>query len=69
MSEDPFTGKTTHKDDFQKWPTEHPFQHQPDVYSKPDGEFDFNTTHNINYTTKPIIKSISSKPPPRAMEA
>ena len=69
MSEDPFTGKTTHKDDFQKWPTERPFQHQPDVYSKPDGEFDFNTTHNINYTTKPIIKSISSKPPPRAMEA
>ena len=68
MSDDPFAGNTTHKDDFKKWPIERPFHHQPDAYSKPDGDFDFNTTHNINFTKKPIIKSISSKPPPREMD-
>ncbi len=65
QSDAPFDDKTTQKVDYQKWPTERPFQYQPDVYRKPDGTFDFNTTHNIDFTKKPIVPVQMKRPEDR----
>ena len=61
-SDAPFVDETTQRFDYKRWPAERPFVHEPDVYRKPDGDFDFNTVHTIEYNQKPITKTTSTKP-------
>ncbi len=63
----PFDDDTTHKVDYKKWPTERPFQHQPDTYTKPEGDFDFRTTHTHDYTQKPLSLVTLKRPADRKM--
>ena len=64
-SDAPFHDETTNRFDYKKWPAGRPHVHEPDVYRKPDGDFDFNTVHTIEYTQKPLGKAASQKPVPR----
>ncbi len=65
QSDAPFHGDTTQRIDFKKWPTERPMFKEPERYSVPEGNFDFNTTHNTNYTKKPIQPITKIRPPSR----
>ena len=58
----PLADETTQRNDFQKWPSERPFYHQPDAYQKPDGDMNFGTTTGRDYTKKPILPVKLRKP-------
>lgn len=58
----PLEDMTTHRNDFKKWDAERPFVHEPDQYTKPEGNIDLNTTHKTDFTQKPLSKPISMKP-------
>lgn len=50
----PFEGHTTNKVDYKAWQPEKPYVHQREAYQPPQGEFLDTTTHNTDYTRKPI---------------
>jgi len=58
----PLDDLTTFKNDYRQWNGERPFVHQPDVYVKPEGEIDHNTTNRINYKQHPMQRVALVKP-------
>merc|ERR1719210_1337515 len=68
-SDAPFKDETTQRVDYKQWPTDRPYVHEPEQYRRPDGDFDFNTTHKKAYTKKPIAARVAVRPPSRKREA
>ena len=64
-SDAPLADETTQRKDFQKWPMDRPFIHEPERYTQPEGDFDMNTTHKITYTKKPLESNPPRKPAQR----
>lgn len=64
----PLNDETTQRVDYTAKPYSKPMVRQPDVYTTPEGTFDFNTTHNRDYTPKAITKTQLRRPEPRKSE-
>lgn len=62
-SDAPFDDGTIHRQDYQPWPMDKPFHRQQDVYQPPQGEMEKLTTHNTDFTRKPIEKVAARRPP------
>ena len=67
-SDAPFHDDTTQRVDYKKWPATRPYAREQEVYCEPEGNFDFNTTHNVNYTPKPIAPTKAARPTSRKKE-
>lgn len=65
ISEAPFDDHTTNRVDYIKWPSTHPYMRAPEVYQRPEGDTDFNTTHKTHYTQKPVVMTKAFRPTAR----
>lgn len=61
-SDIPIENMTTFRHDYQRWPVKQPDKHNPDLYKKPDGEIDLNTTHKLSYRPQPLEPVVSYRP-------
>ena len=62
VSDAAFVDETTMRNDFKKWQVERPNFHEYEMYIPPKGEMDMATTHNLNFTPKPIDKAVAKRP-------
>jgi len=62
QSDAPLDDMTTFKNDYRKWNGERPYVHQPDVYQKPEGEIDLNTTSKLQFKAHPTQRVAMVKP-------
>ena len=58
----PFEDDTTHRMDYKRWQADRPFVHEPDQYTKPEGDIDFHTTTHTDYTKKAMDRRITARP-------
>ncbi|XP_013413580.1 stabilizer of axonemal microtubules 2 [Lingula anatina] len=63
ISDQPFKGTTTCREDFKRWPVERPFVHEPEQWVKPQGEMDLRSTTHLEFTKKPMDRTLAKAKP------
>ncbi|XP_077869931.1 uncharacterized protein LOC102806380 [Saccoglossus kowalevskii] len=65
-SGEPFDGQTTNKSDYTQHVVRLPKLHEAEVYSKPEGTMEMETTFSRDFPPRKLEKIVMAKPPTRA---
>ena len=62
-SDAPFKDETTQRTDYKKWAMERPWVREAEVYTRPEGHMDMQTTTNLDYQPHRLSKPKLAQPP------